>query len=738
MEDDSLEQALQIAQQAKGTPEDNAVSTARELWLGPNASTQPPVTKQDIIDYARADPQQQQNLPAAQLYQVPGDYKPPSTYDRVMDVLASPFRTYAEKTKEAAHHGSEMMSEAGKSLTMQEGRLPINAVWQYPLGALGTVLSPLTGVYETFGEGVTQATGNREIGNRAALTAGAMDPTHTGAFLKGAARSVAPFEMPAKMAPEVQTAVQTAKEVANTAGELPDMSRRGFLQGAGATVAAAAMPERAAGALLHGATEAAPAVAAPLDASKVAQLEAYESTLEAIRSAPKPFDVFEAMQKVNPMGPEGNVKLRPSISQHDLKGPDVQTVESFLNQIKGAPGITQETLDDLALQFHKNSPTMDLKQPISKAEFEKLFPSSKYEKVDLKESADNAMAHWREEAIRVADDEPNISVEELLLEAGVPWRPEISRDVDEVMEILFNSRRPIDSLPTPLRDTLVEAGITDLRELDKAYDKARDRYIERLMDDFQANHWGDFVGESGYTYEDYQRLVPQSFKNDHPENYFEIGVAHPDQKTAYGHYQSFEHPQGFGLAGHVRGTVMPHGGPLMTAKTFLVEDRLPGEEAVRVRPPSLIEAKPNSYLIEEIQSDAQKGVEQTGHLRNIHATVFKAAIQDALEKGFETVYYPTARTIAAARGYKDAKPFEPIYDKEIIKHGLKPLEKIPGVEVKKIGGDYYEINFSPDAKKYILKGPGQRLTNYADGGTVGDSNEYASLDFSDVLPYNVG
>lgn len=589
----------------------------------------------------------------AQAYEQPTNQSP-GIYEKAVDVMSSPFRTYVDKTKEAAHQGSELMSESAKSLKMEDGRLPINAVWQYPLGALGTVLSPLTGAAETIGEGVAQATGNKQAGERAGFVAGFVDPTHVGAF--GKAGILATVPMAAK-------AVEAAKEV-------------------------------------------------------------------------KPFSIFEEMARVSSVSPEGNIRMRPSISQYDLKGPETQTVESFLNQVRGQPGITQETLDDIALRFHSNSNAMDLKQPVTKAEFEKLFPSSKYEKVDLKGSAESADAHWVEEARRQVDDDPYPVVENMLTDLGVPWRHGIEHDINKVSELMFDSRRPIDSLPAELRDTLYEAGITDLRELDNAFDRYRARYIRDVVDDLRANNWDGMLGRSGYTYEDYQRLMPQNYINDYPENYFEIGVVHPDQKGTYKHYQDFQNDKGHELAGHIRGTVMPEGGPIMTSRAFYDEGTNLGTDVVK--PPSMVQAKPNSYVIEELQSDVQKGVEQAGHLRNIHATLFKAAVQDALEKGFETVYLPTAKTIAAARGYKEASGFAPIYDKEVIKQGLEPLKKIPGVTVEKLGNDYYQIDISPDARKYILKGPGQRLTNYATGGAVGGKNEYASLDFSDVLPYNFG
>ena len=124
-------------------------------------------------------------------------------YETVTDFLSAPFRTYADKTKEAIKGGSNLMSESAKSLKGEEGRLPINALWQYPLGAAATVLSPLTGVTETLGEGAAQLTGNKQIGERAAGVLGLIDPSHAGAF--------------GKMAPYAAMAVPAAAKAADAA-----------------------------------------------------------------------------------------------------------------------------------------------------------------------------------------------------------------------------------------------------------------------------------------------------------------------------------------------------------------------------------------------------------------------------------------------------------------------------------------------------------------------------------------
>lgn len=105
------------------------------------------------------------------------------------------------------------------------------------------------------------------------------------------------------------------------------------------------------------------------------------------------------------------------------------------------------------------------------------------------------------------------------------------------------------------------------------------------------------------------------------------------------------------------------------------------------------------------------------------------------------MYYPTARTIAMVRG-NDPAPYASIYDQQIMREGLKPLGRIPGVEIKPIqlmgaspGGKapapytaYYEINFSPEAKEYILNGPGQTTPGYGKGGVVNfDLDEIAQM-----------
>jgi hypothetical protein len=68
--------------------------------------------------------------------------------------------------------------------------------------------------------------------------------------------------------------------------------------------------------------------------------------------------------------------------------------------------------------------------------------------------------------------------------------------------------------------------------------------------------------------------------------------------------------------------------------------------------------------------------------------------------------------------------FAPIYDQAIVKEGLKPLLKIPGVTSKMVNG-YHEISFTPEAKEHILNGPGQTIPGYKKGGRV---HQFPSVD----------
>ncbi|CAB4156364.1 hypothetical protein UFOVP661_49 [uncultured Caudovirales phage] len=428
-----------------------------------------------------------------------------------------------------------------------------------------------------------------------------------------------------------------------------------------------------------------------------------------------------AEARASSVAPEGNIMMRPSISQYDLKGPETQTVESFLNQIKGMPGIPQETIEDIALRFHQNSPSIDLRQPVAKSEFESLFPPSKYNKVDLgTPKIPDPDDFFFNEAYRLANAEPEHVITRFLNDVRVPFLgyPERKMDVQAIQDVFFMGDKPIESLPEHVLDALYKNGINDQKSFSAQWAESRDNYIDEMrkmkLEEYkqQADN-----PQLKYTYSEDQRLVPQVTAESHPENYFEIGITHPDQKGTYTHFGA--PPGDQPLVAHFRGQFLPRGGTILNEGAFKYETAGVTGSSIREKP-SYIKAVPKSMVIEEIQSDVQKGIEQLGHLQNIHATAFKAAVQHGLENNVKTIYYPTAKTIAAARGMEAAK-FSPIYDKEVVKQGINPLSKIPGVSMENLGGDYIKIDFTPDAIKYILKGPGQRLTNYDRGGEV---NEY--------------
>jgi hypothetical protein len=243
-----------------------------------------------------------------------------------------------------------------------------------------------------------------------------------------------------------------------------------------------------------------------------------------------------------------------------------------------------------------------------------------------------------------------------------------------------------DSFPRSVKKALLSQGIEDASDYNQFYDSAYEDVVQTYVDE----NSDAFVGEDGYMYGDVQRLVD----TDMGDEYGEFGVTHPDQAGTYHHYDGAPEE----TIGHFRGTYNP-ADPLK----------------LRTATGDTFEAEPG-YVIEEIQSDAQKGSQQKAHLHQVHGVLFKAAIQKGLELGADTIYLPTAEVVAKVRG-AEASSFSPIYDQAIVKEGLKPLLKIPGVTVKMVNG-YREINFTPEAKEYILNGPGQTIPGYAKGGLV--------------------
>jgi hypothetical protein len=456
--------------------------------------------------------------------------------------------------------------------------------------------------------------------------------------------------------------------------------------------------------------------------------------------------------------PLGNLNIQPAIRADALRGPDTQPIRNFLQQVKALPGVTQEGLATGLMAFRNMDPTTRM----TKAQFvRELLPSS-YDVVDLKNAAtDNQHIRELVEEDFIDDQSP---VGYLLgLTDG---------QVDMWSEALAEHGTDFDLYPAKLKRALAKKGIKDSDQYNKAYDDAYQAAIQQGIDDYR-NYNMEGENEDGYMYASTQRLVETNMG----DQYGEFGVVHPDQRGSYTHYD--EAPEG--TMGHFRGTYNPadpmelstfgttlpperikqldkefkkaFGSDLLTdnnrvrnlKKLISKPDFTPGDahyldyyiqknldedfewtsdEIVdkmqkiardKVKESS-VETKPGSYVIEEIQSDAQKGTQQKGHLHQVHGILFKAAVQKGLELGADTIYLPTGEVIAKARNEKTAN-FAPIYDQAIVKEGLKPLLKIPGVTSKMFNG-YHEISFTPEAKEYILNGPGQTIPGYAKGGLV--------------------
>jgi len=435
--------------------------------------------------------------------------------------------------------------------------------------------------------------------------------------------------------------------------------------------------------------------------------------------------------------PQGNINLRPVLSAEALRGPDVQPVEAFLAQAKGTPGVTQDAFKEIAARYEDIAPGTKL----SKADFEARIPPSEYSKVDLhtgqvgSQMNDDIMEQARDMVVQ----DGSMLFDNVLDRLGVRARGNID-ELHTALQDYHAGYIGFDELPSNLRSALRRAGMDDADDgfhlFDNLVQEELDNAVMRTAEDIAQYANDDVLGTtSGYAFQDTQRLLPNDVRAYLDEgNYFELGVSHPQRAgTYYRHYSGYD-PADDGLIGHIRGTRIP--------KDF--SDPMVLAPGVRTGERQMLKVKPNSVIIEEIQSDAQKGAlsaEQTGALRQVHGTLFKAAVDDALEKGATTVYYPTARTIAMVRG-NDPAPYASIYDQQIMREGLKPLGRIPGVEIKPIqlmgaspGGKapapytaYYEINFSPEAKEHILNGPGQTTPGYGKGGFVNfNSDEIAQM-----------
>lgn len=393
--------------------------------------------------------------------------------------------------------------------------------------------------------------------------------------------------------------------------------------------------------------------------------------------------------------PQGNLNFTTRLDEQ-IKGPETQSVFDLLKQVQGKPGVTKEGLKQLAASYP------DSAAKITKEEFKANIPPSQYGKVDLEADFDDMYENYFNEAME------NLDPVTTYYNLGLPQR--VHNDFDRVVsnEINFSDLDP--ETQELFKERFGLAGeVSDSQAYSRLGDIYMDQQHEELADYARqaAENAGD---QSSYAYKSFQRLVPK----DDP-GYFEFGVTHPNQTGQYKHYSGNAMPEG--LIGHVRGSHV--GEPTVIEGGF--------------------EVPANSYVIEEIQSDAQKGVEQTGALHQAHGTLFKAAVQDALEKGADRIYLPTSYPISKVR-YKHPEDYASIYDKAVIKEGLEPLSRIPGVEVKPIfkqlesehffqdHPDYHEITISPEARDHILTGPGQTIPGYAAGGMVATDYDDEQVD----------
>lgn len=406
---------------------------------------------------------------------------------------------------------------------------------------------------------------------------------------------------------------------------------------------------------------------------------------------------------MNIVKPEGNLNFTTRLDEQ-IRGPETQTVFDLLKQVQGKPGVTKEGLKKLA----QNYP--DTAAKISKQEFKENIPASYYRKEDLAGDNETVFNNYLMEAM-----EGGLNQAQTYHNLGIPESLHSSLD-----DLLSNELYFDDLDPQQQQDLRRLFGISEHETDDDAFEDIVRRIDEQQQEEAYEYAMDRTGGsqEKGYSYQDFQRLVGK----DEP-GYFEFGVTHPEQMMKestgqarrYTHYSNESMPGG--LIGHVRGTHL--------------------KEPAAIQ--GNIDVPANSYIIEEIQSDAQKGVEQTGALHQAHGTMFKAAVQDALEKGADRIYLPTSYPISKVRN-KHPEEYASIYDKAIVKEGLEPLSKIPGVEIRPIfkelesehffqnHPDYHEITISPEAREYILTGPGQSIPGYAAGGLVASDYDDEHID----------
>ena len=377
--------------------------------------------------------------------------------------------------------------------------------------------------------------------------------------------------------------------------------------------------------------------------------------------------------------PQGNLNLTPVVNAQLLKGPEKQTVESFSKQLIGTPGVTGKGITEATSH-------LDPKSVGSKTDFADALAPSKYEKIDLHGTVvDPTLIDTAHELV-----EP----EGLIQSLNVP-----ERYVDNFQQFM-DGEVALNELPRPLQQRLRKTGMDTPTAAGDAY---RELYEEAMFQKVR-----ELTEEAEpITHADTQRLAGHELESaDNTAGYFEIGVTHPSFNAHPGkHFENA--PKS--LVGHVRGTFLDD---------FM--ESYPGAENDILYLPKPL---PNSAMIEEIQADAAKAHGKHPALHQISATLFKAAVQHALENGVDHVYVPTAHTIGVARE-SSALKYEPIYDNEVLKDGISPLMRVPGVTVQTalVPGEsdkiaYHVISFSPEAKAH-LKEIGQATPGYKKGGAV--------------------
>lgn len=356
----------------------------------------------------------------------------------------------------------------------------------------------------------------------------------------------------------------------------------------------------------------------------------------------------------------GNLNLVPRIAKETLRGPETQALQSFMNQVKQTPGVTKEGLKSAAAKLQYITPEAKM----TKAEFEKEINPSKYQKVDLATRSNDISEHYRDVAYDHIEDN------DVYRKMGIP------DDLHDVVSDYMYSGEEFSDLPKSVQKQFKKLGYHDLSSLEDEFMMQKEEMIDDGVDYLLETQGYDpdaiKDGEPAYKYIGEQRLTPKEV----PNNYFELGVSHPEQKEAYRHYNDPDTPPG--LIGHVRGSHITEPTPLVTGSR------------------NQVWTNPGESVIEEIQSDANKIADQTGHLHQVHGTLTKAAIQDALEKGSHTVYVPTSRAIGAVRGTPGGE-YSSIYDDAIIREALGPLQQVPGVKITPPTESPYSYPWTKDA-----------------------------------------